>query len=202
VGTFPPKVPLESLDFIPGIALVGGIHNWLPPIAQKVLIDEDTTSYTSNSEAELAAAMSLAKAGYSEIEIISIFDEYRPPHFSSKKNSADWLGKYLLPTAFDYCDAKLNIDQINTWAWSRPWPGRTGESDKRVFLALCHRARLDRRKHFRASVREVAEIANLSKNTAERSLRRLIFGGLIQKVGTDGKSGANLYKFIEESIHP
>ena len=77
--------------------------------------------------------------------------------------------------------------------------GPTGETDKRVFFALCHRAHLDGRKEFRASIREVAEIAGVTKNTAHRSLKRLIQAGLISLAGRDSGSGANLYKFSKKN---
>jgi len=54
---------------------------------------------------------------------------------------------------------------------------------------------LDRRKHFRASVREVAELANVDKMTAKRSLHRITDAGFVVWAGSDDKSGGNLYTF-------
>jgi hypothetical protein len=194
-GDIPPLVTLESLDFLPDLTLVSTLRGKLPSVAHRVLIDGELGNYATNSEAELAAAMSLAKAGYSEDEIISLFEQYLPPHFASKRDPTAWFERYMLPKAIAFADAKPMSDDLKDWAESRAWPGRTGETDKRVFLALCHRARLDGRKCFRASIREVAEIANISKNTAVLGIHRLINGGLISYAGTDEKSRASLYSF-------
>jgi hypothetical protein len=192
-GEMPSLVTLESLDFIPDLTLVSSKWRKLPPVAHRVLVEGELSSYASNSEAELAAAMSLVKAGYTEDEIVALFEHHQPPHYANKRDPSRWFERHLLPKAFEYADANPMSDDIKDWAEYRAWPGRTGETDKRVFLALCHRANLDGRKCFRASIREVAEIANISKTTALHSIQRLIEDGLISHTGIDEKSRANLY---------
>ena len=167
----------------------------LPSVAHHVLVESNLGDYATNSEAEIAAAMSLAKAGYTEDEIISVFEQYQPIHFASKRNPTVWFERYMLPKAFEFADASPRSDCLTDWAESRPWTGRTGETDKRVFLAFCQRARLDGRVRFRASIREVAEIANITKTTALHSIHRLIIVGFVTYTGTDEKSRANLYSF-------
>lgn len=194
-GILPPAVFLDKLPFLEGLSLIKARRALLPTVAKSVLIDKNLGNYQSNSEAELAAAMSLAKGGYSDEEIISIFEKYNPSHYASKKDSSSWFQRYILPKAFAYSNSAPNSNKLASWANSRPWPGRTGETDKSVFLALCHRAKLDGREHFRASVREVAELAHIEKMTAQRSLIRLIQDGLITKVGRDRLSNATLYQF-------
>ena len=198
-GDLPPSITLETLDFIPGLSVLRPKWGKLPAVAHRVLVDKDLGDYTTNSEAELAAAMSLTKAGYTENEIITLFEQHRPPHYASKKNPSSWFERYLLPKAVEFEDANPRSDDLKSWAESRPWPGRTGETDKRVFIALCHRAKLDGRKCFRASIREIAEIANITKNTAVLSIHRLISSGLISFAGIDEKSRACLYSFNARS---
>lgn len=196
-GSLPPAISLERLSFLEGVTLVKEKKGHLPPVAHRVLEEGNTEGYLSNSEAELASALSLAKVGYIKDEIISIFEKCNPPHFTSKKNPTGWLQRYLLPKAFEYANSAPNPTKRISWAKSRPWPGRTGETDKRVFLALCYRAQLDGQRKFRASVREVSELANIDKKTANRSLKRLM-PDLISWVGKDSKSGANLYCFEKD----
>ena len=83
-----------------------------------------------------------------------------------------------------------------TYAETRHWTGRTGATDRAVFMACCERLRYGGSGDtFRASCREIAEIANCNRNTAEKALRRLTEQGLLQNTGTDWTSRANLYKF-------
>lgn len=84
-----------------------------------------------------------------------------------------------------------------TWTNSQPWPGRTGQTDRAVLLACCERARLGANEHgvFRASVREVAELARINKKTAATSLNRLASKQLLLTIGQDKTSGAKLWKF-------
>jgi len=52
------------------------------------------------------------------------------------------------------------------------WAGRTAQSDKAVFLACCQRAAIEG-DTFRATTREIAELANMGKAAAHRTLQRL-----------------------------
>ena len=84
------------------------------------------------------------------------------------------------------------------WALNREWEGRTGQTDRSVFLACCQRARMDDREEFRASVREVAELANCTKMTAQKSLKRLCENKYLVYVSKDFASGANIYRFGDQ----
>lgn len=73
--------------------------------------------------------------------------------------------------------------------------GRTASTDRVVFEACIQRARKDRSDYFRASSREVAELANIQKPiTVRNSLTRLVGKGLLKYVGKD-QSGAFIYSF-------
>lgn len=119
-GTLPPTISLDKLLFLEHLSLIKTRQSIFPPVAQIVLIEKNTDDYLSNSEAELSAAMSLAKAGYTEEDIISIFEKYKPPHFSSKKNPTGWFQRYLLPKAFAYANSAPNSYKLVSWANSRP----------------------------------------------------------------------------------
>ena len=73
--------------------------------------------------------------------------------------------------------------------------GRTASTDRAVFEACIRRAKKDRSDTFRASSREIAELANIQKPiTVLRSLKRLVEKGLLIKGRVDN-SGANTYSF-------
>lgn len=204
-GDLPPTVSIDALDFLLGIELVRRREGDLPLTARRVLVEHDTRKYHSNSEAEFAAVMALAKAGWGDDEIIEVFEKYQPPHFARKRNPAGWLRRYMLPKArknTETSDRRTHTDTRAAWALSRPWPGRTGETDRAVYLGLCKRARLDRRIAFRAASRELAALANLSRRTVTASLHRLIASKLIERAGSDSLSRASLFRFTDLPSQP
>ena len=96
------------------------------------------------------------------------------------------------------------LDVIEMRLQSMQWTGwKTARTDLRVALALVQRARMAHSTIFRASRREIAELANISDKSAHSALHRL--SGLavqnyspviIQFVQSDSNTGANIYKFI------
>ena len=87
------------------------------------------------------------------------------------------------------------------FAQDRTWIGRTAQTDRDVFLALCERAKLDGRELFRASWLELIELANISSlHTIQKALQRLIDFDLITYVSKDKMTGAKLYKFTKQVV--
>jgi predicted transcriptional regulator len=80
--------------------------------------------------------------------------------------------------------------------------GRTAQTDRAVFTACVKRAELDRSEIFRASTREIADLANIQEPyTALKSLRRLQEKNIILRVDRQS-SGAFQYKFGPEVTVP
>lgn len=83
------------------------------------------------------------------------------------------------------------------------WTGKTGATDRAVFMACCHRAQVASRNHaWRASVREIAVIAGVCAETAIKALRRLVADGLIRYVCEDHSSRASVYAFTPAALLP
>jgi hypothetical protein len=89
---------------------------------------------------------------------------------------------------------------LSTYAWSTH--GRTAQTDKAVFAACITRAKLDRADGFRASIREVADLANIQQPfTANRALHRLCKKELLHPLEKD-TSGAQRFLFGDEvTVH-
>lgn len=90
---------------------------------------------------------------------------------------------------------QTRISSIETFTTLYDWNQhkRTKHTDRAIFIACIIRAKHDTgRNGWRASVREIAELAGISKQTAQSGLRRLQRAELIRYVGTD-PSGANRY---------
>lgn len=82
------------------------------------------------------------------------------------------------------------------------WKGRTGQTDRAVLAACAERARLASNEHgvFRASTRELAELARLTKNTVSSSLKRLQKERFLIFCGHDKTSGAHLWQFSKSFL--
>ena len=79
------------------------------------------------------------------------------------------------------------------------WVGRTSSTDRKVFGALILRcaAGANSQGVFRASERELEEIAQLSRKTVRIALRRLMRKGLLARAGFDKQTGAFLFQFTD-----
>ena len=67
--------------------------------------------------------------------------------------------------------------------------GRAAQSVRGVFLACCERSRLANSDTFRATVREIAELANITHNTAHNALKRLSSLNIDARERAESKSG-------------
>ncbi|MGB1285075.1 MAG: hypothetical protein ACPG7F_00965, partial [Aggregatilineales bacterium] len=95
------------------------------------------------------------------------------------------------------------------FAVKHPWEGRTRSTDRAVFMALIERARVAASESglFRASIREIAELARMGTSTVMRSLGRLRAEAssdtsivLIRRISNDRMSGATLWAFSDFAI--
>lgn len=88
------------------------------------------------------------------------------------------------------------------WATKHKWQSRTASSDRALFLALIERARVSSNENdvFRASMRELSQLASLGTTTIQRALKRLEEQTLIFNCGYDNTSGAALWRFSDKVI--
>jgi predicted transcriptional regulator len=75
--------------------------------------------------------------------------------------------------------------RLINWSNNFHWQGRTAITDKHVFIACIRLADLERPKDFRATIRHVAQEANVSKQTVQRSLQRLCNSRMIKRIKND-----------------
>lgn len=87
------------------------------------------------------------------------------------------------------------------------WTGRTRTTDRSVFLALVERARAGSNEQncFRASVRELAQLARMGTGTVQKALKRLSNpaderAALLVRRGNDRMSGASLWQFSDDVL--
>ncbi len=85
------------------------------------------------------------------------------PQWRSRADVVQWLG------------------EVTADAQSRPWPGRTGRTDKAVMLAVLARATRAGCDQPLCAVRDIAPAAGVTKQTAAVSLRRLCAAGWLER---------------------
>lgn len=84
------------------------------------------------------------------------------------------------------------------------WQGRTGTTDYKVALAFVKRAKYEiwHEEHFRASYRELAQLAGISLKTLQKSLKRMAaqVPPIVEYIGALEPTGASVWKFHPEVI--
>lgn len=88
------------------------------------------------------------------------------------------------------------------WGIKHQWQSRTAGSDRALFLALVERARISSNENdiFRASIRELSELASLGTTTIQRGLERFQDMTIIFSCGYDNMSKASLWRFSDKII--
>lgn len=147
--------------------------------------------YSSRSEAEYAVLVMLINADFSFEEALEAFcnrqveGKFKELHQKDSKNAVRWLQR-------SYDRAKSWAEQneseprrksklLIAWASNTPWTGRTGRSDRDVFIAHVRIMYRSGRESYGASTRELAELAGVSRYTASKATKRLIQRGLIKQ---------------------
>ncbi|MFC1921800.1 helix-turn-helix domain-containing protein, partial [Chloroflexota bacterium] len=154
-------------------------------------------------ELEQAIAISLIKRGYSDGQILSIFLNYpvagkfKEIYVSNADTGLKWLrllieSARVLLNSYDSIDHRIANLMLN-WALSSPWPGRTGATDQAVMIAHLSIALRRGQLIYGASVREIAELAGITRTSASIATNRLIDDGHLRLVQPTVGSQANIY---------
>lgn len=134
--------------------------------------------YRSVSEAELAAVVRLVCAGRQLGEVAAIFDTYQPTHYAShqtQKSRRDYLAlTYQTARRYFYeHPQRRELAALHNAALTWPWPGRTGATDRAVYLAAVRVAYQLGRAEVNLPARTLATIAAVDRDTVSAALRRM-----------------------------
>jgi len=167
--------------------------SWFPVTAWRLITGKSVRKvYPSRSEREHAACMSLVNRGYDFEQIMGFFIEYadgsskfRQLYAEDPKNAERWL-RLSYDKATRYVSSNLSeeraiIGELREKALSVPWPGRTGLSDRATYLAHLEIADRCGKIVYGASVRELAELAGLTKDTVSHANQRLLKTELLEE---------------------
>jgi hypothetical protein len=140
--------------------------------------------YDTRSEAEAAICCALANAGFTFGETLALFESWtgpgkfrelaeRNPKSARRYFALTWRKATEFVTENPSPHKQL-AQRLKVWASSRPWPGRTGASDRAIYVAHCTIVERCAQQPHGASVRELADLAGVHWNTAARANHRLI----------------------------
>jgi len=175
-----PKWPITSAD-----------DPKIPRLAQELLAGNSFPRYRSRSEHEYALILCLINAGFTRDEILELLKTHPGPGkfqemYQSEPDAAIVYFNRSYEQALQYSTANESPGRTVArlaieGAGSLPWRGRTGSSDRAVFLAHASIAFDAGRITYAASSRELAERANMTHRTASRATNRLIKRGLLRR---------------------
>ena len=139
---------------------------------------------------EFAKRNILADESYSEYmqgildSLKSAYSVDRTPARESRRdNLKEWERAQVVSDSFDWYGAF----------------GRKALRRRAAYNALIERARIEGKPLFRATEREIAEIGNMNKETANKALHDLMDVGLIQKAEFGRRTDAGIYSFVWET---
>lgn len=213
-----PKLSVNDLDwlgigehqYLVGKTILDNLPKWTAMLSihnQKILAGK-LTQGTRNSQLvkpayEIAAL--IEKGLVSEEDgldvLIQAASRANPPYPENQTRQMlkSAMNKKVLTTTREYYGGNDTVslwDLAHRFASSYEWSshGRTALTDQAVFNACCERCRMDRGQPFRASRREISELANISSlKTTTKALRRLEENRLIEY---SGKSTGGTYCYI------
>jgi Bifunctional DNA primase/polymerase, N-terminal len=192
----PTILTVESLDQLHWLHLErASLHlafRSYPRKAQRLLKGEwERHRYGSRSEVEQAIVTVLVNAGYSFDQILSAFNnnpaagKFSELQHKDPGHAVDWLRRsYNEARAWTVTQsaARKNALELLHYAHSIPWRGRSGSSQRAVFIAHCGLAYRCGGPTYHASVRDIAELAGVDKNTASTATARLCAAGALNLV--------------------
>lgn len=200
------RVPsLEALDWLK--LEPAPQHKQIPRKAWQILRGDTYDRYATRSEAEQAVVTTLFNAGFSFNETLGVFRTYPPPKFAEiEREDTEAAIKWLnvcFEAARTWC---LSDSPTRRWARivqaaaeSTPWPGKTGSTNRAVFLAHTNLAHRSGQQTYHASTRDIAEIAGVGRKTATKASRRLEKAGFLELIQPASFTYANRYRLPEKT---
>lgn len=205
----PPQIlTIESVDQVPWLRLEpAALHIPLRTYSRKVqrlLKGEwDRSHYETRSEAEYTIIVCLVNAGYSFTEIEYAFNNHKAAgkYAELQSKDAQQAADYLWRSYTDaraWCanpsTARKNALELLNFAQSIPWRGKSGSSQRAVFIAHCGLNYKGGKQTYHASARDLAEVAGVSKSVASTATARLCAAGAVKLVQESAHTFAARYE--------
>lgn len=197
-----PKDAVQALLATAGLVETPRTKPHIPRTTAAILHGHwDTDKYNTKSEVEGAAVLGLVNAGHDLNSVTALFNKFPVAGKYRQKiqegKGAEWLtGVYASVKHKSQHDSptRQKLSSAIEWAFNTPWPGRTGTTDRDVYIAHCRIAyRAGTSNGYAAGSRALAELAGTSHTTAARATKRLIAFGYLHTLVTAAVDCAALY---------
>lgn len=174
------------------------------------ILNGHTISEGSRNNELFSASCDMAGNNFSQADV---FNTLFPPAHTSGLSTHEIQATIQSAFSQPRTPAKPQSSQSSTnddWQWAilfadhHQWQGRTATSQRAIFTALIHRAKVSSNEDglFRGSIREIALLARKGTGTVQRILKDFQSSNhpYIIKCGYDRTSNATLWKFPEHLI--
>jgi len=175
----------------------------LPRNARRLLQGGKSDRYATRSEVEQAIVTGLVNAGFSFEQILSLFQnhpgagKYREIQRHDPERAVRWL-RACFEKARTFClresSSRILAREALIQASKSAWPGKTGSTDRAMFLAHASLAFRSGLTTYHASARDLAELAGCERRTASMGTKRLISAGLLRLTTSANFRSANRYQ--------
>jgi hypothetical protein len=161
--------------------------------------------YQSRSHAEAAIVLMLVNAGFDFDAVLSLFTSYPCAGKFKERDAQDpdkAISQYLYPTFLSAVrkmqEGRTLANAAMQWAQAQTWKGRTGLTDRAVFIAHAEIAQHAGCIEYGASSRTLAEIAQVDHKTATHATHRLMDASLLESVKRSDRYSelASVYRLI------
>lgn len=205
-----PRLGMEEVLPILGNKDIAPEHSRMSPEISRntlaLLKGNNVSNYDTRSEAEMALITMLINCGIDFEGVLDLFKRFpaagkfkeifeKDPGAavrwlrSSYNNALEWS------SAHQSEGRQMAVAALN-WAESHLWLGRTGLTDKAVFMAHATFAYKSAQLTYAAAVRDLAKIAGLSRPTVSKANVRLCEKGLLIRVRPAFKDFATQYRLL------
>lgn len=165
----------------------------MPRTAEQILNGEIPVGgeYASRSEADMAVIVSLVRHGYDDEAIRELLrwgqheSRYLDLLSQSSTLAECWLSTSIekarsLGNTREFTAAREQATAIAAAVKGRPWKGKSGTTDRDVLLAHCEIMHRCGKLLYHASVRCLADLADVSAGAVSKSHKRLIEAGFLK----------------------
>jgi hypothetical protein len=204
---------LANQDATPATTDAPALPTDAPTISRKawrLLKGGDVDRYHSRSEIEQAIIASLIATGHDFNSVLGLFlmypcaGKFRELSAKNPSRATKWL-RHSFEQAQRFVGThsgggRQHADAAIAWALSRTWQGRTGATDRAVFIAHATIAQRSGAMEYAASCRTVAEMAQVNFMTATRATHRLMDADLLALVKPATAFFANVYRLNMSNI--
>jgi hypothetical protein len=163
--------------------------------------------YSSRSEVDQAIITGLVNAGFDFDGVLHLFTKYPCAgrfQAESSKSALTYLRRsYDSACAYAASNESKGRQAAGAaleWAKSHPWPGKTGQYDKLMFIAHATIAYKAGRLEYNASARQLANMAGISPEAAMNATHRLCEAGLLKQVRDWVADYSNTYRIESQTL--